>query len=90
MEQTKKKLVWEGIYQNKSNVTPILLRSFQYIHTFSKSLVEVNQDPKIVVEPYPNPPKSPFGPQKSKNNRKIQSKFKETSVALATESSGYV
>ena len=33
-------------------------------------------DPKIVIEPFPNPKNSPLGPQKVKNHPKIKSKSK--------------
>ena len=33
-------------------------------------------DPKTVLEPYPNPKNSPFGPKNVKNDPKIKSKSK--------------
>ena len=41
-----------------------------------KSCSITRVDPKIVFEPYPDPKNSPLGPQKVKNNLKLQSNSK--------------
>ena len=47
----------------------------------NKSYRSILGDSKTVFEPYPDPKNSPLGPQKNKNDSKIESELKEQAGA---------